>query len=299
MGRKEIEKVFLISLLLTTLIGLMQISASFLFGSLALLAVGIESLSDSITTVVALGGFRISRKPADKRHHYGHWQAESLVALLFAVVLLVSGARILLSSVDRLRHGTNSTFSSEVLLTPSLSAIVFVLLASYKMKVGKEEKCLPLISDAYHTFMDFLSSISVVIGLVLAIRGNILADPIVALIISGILFYLSFSLGRSALSALMETAPSEDTVLKIRKICAETPGVESFHRLRTRRSGPKIFVDVHVLVDSEMSLRKAHDVATEIERRLKSKIPEISSVTVHVEPHARKVKSSTSKTKSS
>lgn len=217
MGRKEIKKVFLISLLLTTIIGMLQISASLLFRSLAFMALGIEFLSDSITTVVAFGGFRVSKKPADKKHPYGHWQAESLVTLLFAAVLLVSGIRILLSSTDRLKHGTSPTFSFEALLAPSLSAAIFVLLASYKLRVGREEKCPPLISDAYHTFMDFLSSLSVVVGLFFAIRGNALADPLVAAIVSGILFYLGFSLGRSALWALMETAPSEDTILKIKK----------------------------------------------------------------------------------
>ncbi len=294
MGKRDVERAFLISLLATTIMGSSQLIFSFIFNSLALLALGLETLSDSVTTVVAIWGTRVSRRPADRGHPYGHWQAESLVSLFLALALGISGLRVLISSVDRLRAGTVPGITPEAILVPAVSASVCLTLALYKLRVGRREGSLPLVSDAYHTLTDFLTSTSAGLGLAAVHAGYPAADPAVAMAISFLLFYLSFSIGRASVSLLMERAAPEQMISEMKSICRQTPGVRGFHKLRTRRSGSKIFADVHVLVDQDKSVREAHEIASKLERRLKSKIHGLSSVVVHVEPE-RRPKSSTSR----
>jgi ferrous-iron efflux pump FieF len=198
-----------------------------------------------------------------------------------------------MSSVDRLRAGAFPGITPEAILIPVVSALVCLTLALYKLRVGRREGILPLVSDAYHTLTDFLTSTSAGLGLAVVHAGYPAADPAIAMAISFLLFYLSFLIGRSSVSLLMERAAPEQVISEMKLICRQTPGVRGFHRLRTRCSGSKIFADVHVVVDQK-SVREAHEIASKLERRLKSRIHGLSSVVIHVEPE-RKSKSSTSR----
>ncbi|MEM2907954.1 MAG: cation diffusion facilitator family transporter [Candidatus Hadarchaeales archaeon] len=278
------ERATVVSMLTTTAMGTIEVLAGALFGSVAFVAAGMDALSDTATSAAVYGGLLVSKRPADRGHPYGHRQAETIALLLLAVALVAAGGRIAYLAAGRLLRGGEVEATLELFILACASIPVFTALASYKIAVGKRTGNPSVEADGYHTLSDSVSVIAVLVGLAFVRLGYPIADPLVALGISALVAWWGVSLGRRALNIIMEASPGEVVISEIRKVCQSVPGVKGCHRCRARKVGSKIFADLHVLVDPEVSMDDAHVIATKVERRLRARVRGLESVVVHLEP---------------
>lgn len=288
MLKNSAERATLVSAITTTVIGAVELWAAILFGSLAFFAAGIDALSDTATAVGVFAGLRVSKRPPDRTHPYGHAQAETLASVLLAAVLIFAGARVAYLAIEKIHLGLVVNATPELFLLAGLTLVIFGALAKYKIRTGKRVNSLSLVADGYHTLTDSVSSAAIIVGLVGVRLGYAWADPVVALVISAIILRWGLGIGRNALNILMEASPSPKVLAEINRITIGVPGVLGCHRCRARRVGSRIFADVHIYVDPKMKIDKAHKVATQVEHNLKTRIADLTSVVVHVEPTKRR-----------
>jgi len=282
------ERVTILSMVVTTFMGGVLLIAGFIFGSVAFIAAGTGNLSDTVTSIGVLVGLRVSKRPPDASHPYGHRQAETLASIALAGALFIAGIRVAYSAMERLYLGEAVQATPELFLLVVLTIFVLGALANKKIRIGRQMRNLSVVADGYETLTDVASAFVVLAGLIFVRQGFPKADPIVALGISVLITWWSLRIGRDALNILMGASPGPDVMTKIRGVCRSVPGVLDCHRCRARRVGSRILADLHVLVDPEMSIGDAHEIATQVERRLKAKVKGLASVVVHVEPHRGK-----------
>ncbi|MEM2878355.1 MAG: cation diffusion facilitator family transporter [Candidatus Hadarchaeales archaeon] len=278
------ERITVVSVMVTTALGTAELFSGLIFGTVAFMAAGLDALFDTITSIVVLGGLRVSARPPDRDHRYGHRQAETLVSVALAVILLIVGVRMAWISVERIFSPVEVVVSDVLPLLAGVSVVLLGLLASQKIRIGRKMGNPSVVADGYHTLTDAVSSFSILIGILAVAAGYQLADPMVGLFVSGLIIFWALKLSKESADILMGASPGGEIISSMKKASMEVEGVRGCHRLRARRVGSKIIGDLHVQVSPGMSVRESHKVATRVERRLKRKIPSLSSVMVHIEP---------------
>jgi len=260
-------------------------------GSLGILAEAAHSGLDLIAALMTFLAVKISDKPADHNHQYGHGKVENLSALFETLLLLVTCGWITYEAIHRLtvKHVDISvTFWS--FLVMGLSILVDASRSRMLSRAAKKHNSQALEADALHFSTDIWSSAVVILGLVCVIVARHApqisflreADSIAAICVVLIVIYVSVRLGIKTIQAMLDTAPKgmED---RIRNIVESLPGVIDCHKIRMRYSGAKLFIDIHVIVNGEQSLKSAHDLTDEIEKKIESIVPDVD-ITVHPEP---------------
>ncbi len=260
-------------------------------GSLGILAEAAHSGLDLMAAVMTFLAVRISGKPADSNHLYGHGKAENLSALFETLLLLVTCFWIIYEATHRLLfHPVDlkvTFWSFSVMIT---SIVVDVSRSRILYRAAKKYNSQALEADALHFSTDIWRSCVVILGLIcVKVSGWVprlaflhQADSIAAIVVGLIVVYISVSLGIRTVQALLDVAPSgiEKKIISAVEIL---PGVTNCHKVRVRYSGPQPFVDIHVLVDGNQTLREAHNLTEEIEATIRMLIPN-ADVTVHPEP---------------
>jgi cation diffusion facilitator family transporter len=261
-------------------------------GSLGILAEAAHSGLDLMAAVMTFLAIRISGKPADRNHLYGHGKVENLSALFETLLLLVTCVWIIYEATHRLLHHSAhlevNYWSFTVMIT---SIVVDISRSRVLYRAARKYNSQALEADALHFSTDIWSSAVVILGLIavkisewvpnLALLRQ--ADSIAAIIVGLIVVYISGRLGWSTIQALLDVAPS-GLEKKIISSVEVLPGVTDCHNVRVRYSGPQPFVDVHVLLDGNQTLREAHNLTEEIERAIQKLVPN-ADVTVHPEPN--------------
>jgi len=278
------ERVTILSIIVTTLLGAVEVSVSLMFGMVAFLAAGIDALFDTLTSIAVLAGLRVSKRPADKGHPYGHMQAETLVLVFLAGALVFASLRIEFLALDKIYSHTQVEATPTLFLVAMLAILIFSTLARYKIKTGRLTHNTSVVADGYHTLSDAFSSVTVLVGLALIKMGYAWMDTIAALIIAVIILRWGFVIGYRAINVLMGASPGAKVISDLKEICMDVPGVKGCHKCRARRVGSRIHADLHVQVDPKLSVEESHEVATKVERNLKAKMPDLASVVVHIEP---------------
>jgi cation diffusion facilitator family transporter len=276
----------LVGLSSNVILAAIKIVTGIIGNSYALLADGIESTLDIFSSVVVLGGIKISSLPADENHPYGHGKAESLAAMIVSLILLMAGLSIAVkSTLEIMRpHHTPAFFTLIVLVVVIIvKEILFRLLSS----VGKSVNSLSLTAEAWHHRSDALTSIAAFIGISIAIiggKGYESADDWAALAASGIIIFNGMNMLRHAVKEIMDYAPNPETEERIRTIAGRVAGVAAIEKCRVRKSGLTLFVDIHVQVNGDMQVRQAHAIAHEVKDALITSSLGIADVLVHIEP---------------
>jgi cation diffusion facilitator family transporter len=278
------ERITIISIIVTTSVGLAEFTAGAIFGSVAVVAAGMDAIADTATSVGVIAGLHVSKRPPDESHHYGHRQAETLASAFLSAALVFAGIRIAYLAVDNIRQGTTVNASIPLFITALAAVVISAVLAKYKMSIGKKTGNMSVVADGYHTLTDGLSAAAVLVGLVFVRMGYNMADSIVALGVSVLVVGWGFRVGLNAINIIMEKSPGPKVMRNIRKVVLSVPGVRDCHKLRARKVGSRISADLHIQVDPRTHVDKAHIIATKVERRLQEKIPDIHSVVVHIEP---------------
>lgn len=258
----------------------------------ALVADGIHSLSDFATDLIVLVFVGIAYKGADAGHPYGHGKFETFASLLIGVVLLgvavglgVGGVKAIASALD-----------GETLPRPDVWTIVVAVAAiaskewlyRYTVNAGRRVDSSALVANAAHHRSDAVSSVATLVGVSAAYflgeQWRIL-DPIAAILIAVFIAISAVQIAAPSINELLERSLPSDEVGKVEQVIATTPGVRGCHRLRTRRNGHSYIFDMHILVDPDITVTQGHNIATEVEERLRALYGQDIIASVHVEPY--------------
>ena len=278
----QIRHVLIVVLVLNVLVAGAKLGYGWYSGSVAMSADGVQSLLDGFANVIGLIGIAIASRPPDRDHHYGHERYETLASLAIAVLMTIGVVEIVESAIVRWRTGEQpevTTMSFVVLLvTMAINGGVSIWERAQARKWSSDL----LAADARHTASDVLVSLTVIGGLIGELIGLEGADSAVSLLVAATIAWAAWGIIRDA-SRVLTDASTTDPVVLMRAVLT-SDGVVTAHNLRARTSGGRTWVDVHVTVDPEMSVRDAHDVATGVEGSLRSAVGSDTQVIVHVEP---------------
>ena len=257
-----------------------------------MVADAVHSFSDFVTDIVVLLFVRLSSKPKDQDHEYGHGKYETLATTFVGIVLLCVGVGLFWEGGQKVYQ---HFFLDRPLESPGwialaaavVSIVVKELLYQVTAWVGRKERSQVVIANAWHHRSDAFSSI----GTMLGIGGAILLgedwrvlDPLAAIIVSLLIVKVALQLVIPAINDLLEKSLPKEMEDEILSIIRQTPGVGSPHNLRTRHIGNNIAIEAHIRVDGEMTVRSAHELTREIERHLRQKYGEETHIALHVEP---------------
>ena len=288
---KEIRNITIWGAVLNLTLTAGKIAAGILGRSAAMVADGIHSLSDLLSDFVVLAFTRISSKSKDRDHSFGHGKYETLATLIVSVILVSVGANMMSSGVKAIV----AVFNGEILPKPGsialIAAIVSIaikeILYHATIRVGKKTGSTVVIANAWHHRSDALSSIGSLIG----IGGAILLgdkwtmlDPLASCIISIAIITVAVKMAMPSLAELLETSLPEEIVKEIETTTASVKGVNNVHELKTRRNGMSFIIDAHIVVDPDISVVEAHDIATAVEDALRTRYGQETQLSIHVEP---------------
>ncbi len=284
-------KVTWIGLVVNTLLTLFKYLAGFLGGSAAMIADATHSLTDLVTDIVVILGFRIVRKPADDTHDYGHGKVEALLAGLCGITLIAAGVGIFWSGTHSIWH----FFTGQTIERPGLIAFVAAVVSvvskewlyRYTIRWGRELNSNAVIAKAWDHRSDAFSSVGTTLGiggaLFLGEKARIL-DPLAAVIVSFFIIRAAIPIMRECMDELLEASLCEERERELENLILSVEGVRGTHKLRTRKIGPVIAVDVHILMDETLSLVEAHEISARVERLLRESFGTGTYISLHMEP---------------
>ena len=265
--------------------------AGILGGAAAMIADAVHSLSDFLTDIVVVLFVKISSKPEDKDHDYGHGKYETLATSFIGVALLCVGLYILYSGSYRTWAAFNGAPIEQPGIVALLAALFSIMLKEwtyrFTVKVGKEVQSQAVIANAWHHRSDSLSSIGTAIGIGGAIflgKEWAVLDPIAAVVVSIFIIRTAAMLVSGALDELLEKSLPDAEERQIAEIVQSEPEVSGMHHLCTRRIGSRIAIEMHLRMPGDISLNESHAHATNIERKLRSHFGERTHINIHVEP---------------
>ena len=288
---KEIEHVTLVGSVVNLLLVGLKGVAGIAGNSAAMVSDAVHSLSDFVTDIVVLIFVRVSGRPQDEDHDYGHGKYETLATLLIGLALASAAVGIVVSGAGKLAawlKGEELPAPGKMALWAALiSIVVKELLYQYTRIRGRKLNSPALEANAWHHRSDALSSIGAAIGIGGAIfLGNrwTVLDPLASIVVGAMLVKVAWDLLGPSFGELTDSSLPAETENQMLEIISGIPGVEDPHNLRTRRVGNRIVAEVHIRLDGSLTLAEAHEKATEVERRIKAQFGQNSHIIVHMEP---------------
>jgi len=272
------------------ILALIKITTGIFGNSYALIADGIESTMDIVSSFIVWGSLRISIKPPDKSHPYGHGKAESIAGVIVAITLLIASVVIAVQSIKEIQtpHHAPAWYTLVVLV----GIIITKEILFRKMtRIGEKLDSSALKSDAWHHRSDALTSAAAFVGISIALVGGPgfeVADDWAALLACVVIMYNGVRLLLPAFNAVMDGAVPDDTEEQIRKLASQIDGVIEIEKCRIRKSGIGLIMDIHVVVQEDKSVREGHEIGHNVKNILLESDLQIIDVTVHVEPNEHK-----------
>jgi cation diffusion facilitator family transporter len=272
---------------LNALLASIKIAGGIWGHSFALIADGFESFADVFSSAIVYIGLRYSAKPRDANHPYGHGKAEPLAAAIVGLALVGAGVSI---AVQSIREILTPHFLPEPFTLVILAAVVLIkeALFRYSNRVGADIQSLAVQADAWHHRSDAVTSGLAFIGIATALwlgPGYEATDDWAALLAAGIILYNAYHQIRPALHDLSDAAPPASIADQVRATARTVPGVRGLEKCFVRKMGFEYFVDLHVLVDADLSVREGHTIAHATKDAILAAHPRITEVLVHIEPY--------------
>lgn len=286
-----IYRVTLVGSVVNLLLLVFKFVAGILGHSAAMLADAVHSLSDFVTDIIVIVFVRISSKPEDEGHDYGHGKYETLATAIIGLILLFVGFGILwngATSIWDFWQGGELKEPGMLALWAALASILFKeLLYQYTVLKGRRLNSQAVVANAWHHRSDALSSIGTAVGIggaILLGEQWLVLDPLAAVVVSLFIMKVAIQLLVPCVEELLEKSLPAEVEEKIKQEILSFPGVTSPHHLRTRRIGSSYAIEVHIRMDGQITLEEAHHTATAIENRLKSEFGNRTYINIHVEP---------------
>lgn len=288
---KDIYKVTIVGTVVNALLVAVKFVAGILGRSSALVADAVHSLTDFVSDIVVLIFVRISGKPRDAEHEYGHGKFETLATMIIGVLLIGAGIGLLINGAKQVWD----SFKGAVLPEPTwiALAVAFISIVSkeilyrYTVKEGRKLNSDAVIANAWHHRSDAISSLGTMVGIGGAMffgeRWRIL-DPLAAVVVSFFIIKAGYDITKPAINELLEASLPKEQTDEIMEIIRSVDGVKGLHNLRTRKIGNAIAIDVHAKMDGDIGLTEAHEIASRIERAIRKRYGDESMINVHMEP---------------
>ena len=282
----ESNKVTLITILLNIGLTILKILAGILGNSTAIIADGLHSASDIITSIGILIGNKISRKPRDDEHQYGHEKAESLVSFILAAVLIIVALKIGYDGVKEL-------FNINDILIPNALPLIVALISiggkeyqyQITIRVAKRINSSSLKADAWHHRSDALSSIAAFVGIGGAMLGFKILDPIASIIVAIVVVKVGANILKSACNELMDSSISKQDICEIESLVDKDDEIYGIKDFKSRKYGSVAYIDMSIFIDKSKTLEEAHDIADNLEHSIISNLNYIKEINIHTEPY--------------
>lgn len=291
LGGKKMEdyklgvKVSITTIIVNILLATFKIMAGIIGHSSAMLADGAHTLSDVLTTFVVLVGLKVSSKEADKEHPYGHEKYESIFAKILSILLLLTGIFIGYEAIKVLFSGEFLEPRPIALIAALVSIFIQEGMYWYTIKTARKIKSIAMEADAWHHRSDAFSSIGTFVGILGARLGIPALDPIAGIVVSIFVIKIGLELYIKSVKELVDESASEEIIKMIEDKTKSVEGVMDIKELKTRIFGNKIYVDLEILVDSDITVKEGHDIAENVHDKLEKEVVDIKHCMVHMEPY--------------
>lgn len=283
-GYKLGKKVSLVTIILNLLLSVIKLIAGLVGGSSAMVADGIHTVSDVITTVIVIIGLSIAGKEADQEHPYGHEKFESAMGKIISMFIIGTGLFLGYQGIGILLAGEFSRPGSIALVAAALSILVKEGMYRYTIITARKIQSTSMEADAWHHRSDAFTSIGTFIGVLGAMLGLPFLDPLAAIVVSVFVIKVGVDLYLKSMDELVDTSAEPAMIEEIRTFTLSIEGVEEIRDLKTRVSGNRVSVDLEIAVDGNLSVKKGHTIAEEVYDTIKVNIPSVKHCMVHVEP---------------
>jgi cation diffusion facilitator family transporter len=263
----------------------MKLLAGHFGRSEAVFADGMESAADFIAILSSMVALRIGSQPFDKEHPYGHGRAESIAAIIVSLVIFTTGIWILYRSVHTIVDRSYAVPQAMAVAAAFVTIIVKETLYRYSIGVGKNLGSPAILAAAKDHRKDAVTSISTLIGVTGAYFGIAVLDPIAAGLTSFFIFHIGYETFMGAAHEIMDGRPEDGCIDEIERIAGAVDGVKHVHEIKCRRSGQYLIVDLKLDMPPEMTVKRSHDIATEVKKRIFDRFPNMGDVMIHINPH--------------
>lgn len=254
--------------------------------SQALIADAIHSMTDFATDILAFFGLKYAFKDRDEDHPFGHGKIDTLMSLLIGIAMLLAGMWLAYESIMKIVTGESLQPNFWALAGALSSIVIKEGLYQYTYRVGKEIGNNSLIANAWHHRTDAISSVAVLVGVIPGLINPSWAvfDAFAAILVAGMIFKVGIDVVIPAFRDVSDAAPSDEEIEKIRRVVYTVDGVRNAHDIRARYYSNKLYVEVHVMVDPEITVREGHEIAAKVRRKLKHELSNILDAIVHLDP---------------
>ncbi|MDI3534640.1 MAG: hypothetical protein PWQ82_1005 [Thermosediminibacterales bacterium] len=274
-----------ISIILNLIIASLKLLFGFILNSIALIADGVHTASDVTTSIIVLIGFKISALPPDEEHPHGHGRVENIAALIIAVLLIITGLQFAEKSVVRIYSNEVVNGNYYIVVILCITALIKEWLARFSVYLGKTIDSSTLIADAWHHRTDALATLLVALGMVLTMFGYNRVDAVMGIFVSILIIYTGFELGKESANELIGKKPDPQLLSEIGNTVAGVEGIEDYHKINVHNYGTSKVIDLHIQVEKDIGLEKAHEISHEVEKTLNEKFN--ARTIVHIEPLKR------------
>ena len=280
----QVRKVLIWTLILNLAVAFAKAMYGYMTNSIAMTSDGLHSFFDGVSNMVGLVGIWIASHPPDDKHPYGHKKYETLFTIIIAVMIFATCFQILKKVYQSFYedHKAVVTQTSFIVMLLTIGVNIFVML--YESRKGKRLGSDFLVADAMHTKSDIFVSLSVIISLIFTKLGYYLVDTIAGVIITIFIARIGYEILKSASDILVDTICIDTAAVEV--VVNSVDGVRGCHDIRTRGSVNSVYLDLHALVDRNLSTEKAHRIADNIEEKIKEEFPSVVDIVVHIEPES-------------
>lgn len=284
---RQIIRASWISIVGNAVLAVMKITVGLIAGSMAVVADGVDSASDILTSVITLITAHIMSRPPDIRYPYGYERADSIASKALSFVIFFAGAQLAISTVTRLLEGGVQEMPSFFAIWVIIASILGkVFLSVYQFKVGKKTGSNMLVANARNMQSDVLISLAVLTGLIFTFVLEMpIIDTITALAVSIWIMSTAVRIFFQTNRDLMDGMDNPELYKEVFKLISEVKGTYNPHGARIRKSGNKYVIEIHIEVDGSKTVTEAHDISHEVEAKIKKGIPNVYDVIVHLEPY--------------
>ena len=288
---KTAVKVSTVSIILNIILSLLKLVAGIFGKSMAMLSDAVNSLSDVFGSIIVIIGVKISKKKEDNDHQYGHDRMECLASLALGAILFLTGALLIYEGIKKIVSGTSISTPGQIALIAAIVSIVVKEGMYWYTKINANRiNSDALKAEAWHHRSDALSSIGSLIGVVGAMLGLKILDPVMGCVIGVVIIKVSYDIAKESVDKMVDKACDDDTVGALKKEVEKVSGVKELDMIKTRMFGTKIYVEIEISVDGNMILKDAHDIAEQVHDNIEKNFENVKHCTVHVNPYGYKHK---------
>jgi cation diffusion facilitator family transporter len=273
------------SFVVLVLVGIAEVLIGTFSMSLALIADGVQSFADAVVSLIVWIGLRLSGKAPDGKFHFGYLRVENFSSIIAAFVLTISGGLILYESYQGALHPREIVNAEMAMATALVAVAIAGGILFFKARAARKYNSSALKADVVNSTKDVLTSVTAFAGIALSKYLNIReTDSIAGIIIAFFVFTVAYSVVKESSLILMDACQCSDILSDIENIAKSVTHVKGVHDIRMRKLGPYLMGDMHVVVDGDMSVREADQIATQIEEQVKKEFDEVTEIKVRIEP---------------